>query len=49
MYIKKIEMQLSKEHIDQSKMKALILHKKVYLKSAFLYYTFHISCSEENM
>ena len=48
MYIKKIEMQLSKEHTDQTKMKALILHKKVYLKSAFLYYPYHISCSEDN-
>ena len=43
-----IEMQLLKEHTDQTKMKALILHKKVYLKSAFLYYTFHISCSVDN-
>ena len=41
-------MQLLKEHTDQTKMKALILHKKVYLKSAFLYYTFHISCSVDN-
>ena len=41
-------MQLLKEHNDQTKMKALILHKTVYLKSAFLYYPFHISCSEDN-
>ena len=42
-------MQLLKEHTDQTKMKALIIHKKyTFLESEFLHYTFHISCSEDN-
>ena len=43
-------MQLLKEHTDQTKMKALILYKKyTNLESEFLYYTFHISCSEDKI